>query len=89
MVDLRSLPPDLQERIDGIRAVTLDEVKAHYRRFYSANRAQFAIVGDFDEEEVIRAIREGFADFRNDTPWTRITSEYRAIAPANVAFRPV
>jgi zinc protease len=79
--------PSLQERLEGIRAVTLDEVRNHYRKFYAANRAQFAIVGDFDEEEVIKAIREGFADFRNDTPWTRITGEYRAIAPSTVSIQ--
>jgi zinc protease len=79
--------PSLQERLEGIRAVTLDQVKAHYRRFYTASRAQFAIVGDFDEEEVLKAIREGFADFRNDTPWTRLTSEYRAIPATNVSIQ--
>jgi zinc protease len=79
--------PSLQERLDGIRAVTVDQVRAHYRRFYAANRAQFAIVGDFDEEAVTKAIREGFADFRNDTPWTRITGEYRAIPPANISIQ--
>ena len=77
----------LQERLDGIRAVTLEQVKGYYRKFYAANRAQFAIVGDFDEEEVIKAIRAGFADFRNDTPWTRITGEYRAIAPENLSIQ--
>ena len=67
--------------------MTLEQVKGYYRKFYAANRAQFAIVGDFDEEEVIKAIRAGFADFRNDTPWTRITGEYRAIAPENLSIQ--
>jgi zinc protease len=79
--------PTLQERLDGIRNVTLDQVKAHYHKFYAANRAQFAIVGDFDEEEVIKAIREGFADFRNATPWTRITGEYRPIPATSVSIQ--
>jgi zinc protease len=73
----------LQEQLEGIRAVTLDDVRRHHRTFYAANRAQFAIVGDFDEAEVLKAIEEGFGSWRNDTPWKRITREYRAI-PAKV-----
>jgi zinc protease len=79
--------PSLSERLDGIRSVTLEDVKSHYRRFYAANRAQFAVVGDFDEEEVIAAIRAGFAEFRNETPWTRITGEYRDIAPQSISIQ--
>jgi len=79
--------PSLQDRLDGVRAVTLDQVKAHYRRFYAANHAEFAIVGDFDEEQAIKALREGFADFRNDTPYTRITGDYRAIAPETISIQ--
>jgi zinc protease len=76
----------LQESLDGIRAVTLDDVKRFHRTFYAANRAQFAIVGDFDEAEVTRAIQEGFADWRNDTPWKRITREYRDIPAKTITI---
>ena len=69
--------PSLQEQLDGIKAVTLDDVKRFYKTFYAANRAQFAVVGDFDEAEVLKAINEGFATWRNDTPWVRITREFR------------
>ncbi|HWL62452.1 MAG TPA: pitrilysin family protein [Steroidobacteraceae bacterium] len=73
----------LQEQLEGLRAVTLDDVRRFHRAFYAANRAMFAIVGDFDEAEVVKAIEESFGDWRNDTPWARITREYRDI-PAKV-----
>jgi zinc protease len=76
----------LQETLDGLKAVTLDDVKRYHKTFYNANRAQFAVVGDFDEAEVQKAIEEGFAGWRNDTPWKRITREYRDIAPANTSI---
>src|SRR5690606_17663716 len=76
----------LQEQLDGIRAVTLDDIRAFHRTFYAANRAQFAIVGDFDEAEVLKAIEEEFGSWRNDTPWSRITRDYRDIAPANISI---
>src|SRR6185295_7768290 len=72
--------PSLQEQLDGFKSVTLDDVKRYYKTFYAANRAQFAVVGDFDEAEVTKAIREGFAGWRNSTPWARIVSDYRPVA---------
>ncbi len=76
----------LQEQIEGVRAVTIEDVREFHRTFYAANRAQFAVVGDFDEAEVLKAIDESFGDWRNDTPWERITREHRDIAPANLSI---
>jgi zinc protease len=76
----------MQESLDAIKGITLDDVKRYHRTFYAPNRAQFAIVGDFNEEEVIKAIRDGFAGWRNDTPWKRITREYRDIPAKNISI---
>jgi zinc protease len=76
----------LQEQLDGIKSVSLEDVKRYYKTFYAANRAQFAIVGDFDEAEVLKSINEGFEAWRNDTPYVRITSEYRDIPPQNISI---
>ncbi len=66
--------------------MTLEDVRRFHRDFYAANRAQIAVVGDFDEEEVLKAIEEAFGDWRNDMPWERITREYRDIAPADITI---
>ncbi|MEO6080546.1 MAG: pitrilysin family protein [Steroidobacteraceae bacterium] len=76
----------MQEAIDNIKAVTLDDLKRFHKTFYAANRAQFSIVGDFDEAEVIKAIEGGFANWRNDTPWKRITREYRDIPAKSISI---
>jgi zinc protease len=47
----------------------------------------FSVVGDFDEAEVTKAIKEGFGDWRNDTPYKRITREYKDIAAANLTLQ--
>jgi predicted Zn-dependent peptidase len=39
----------------------------------------FSVVGDFDEDEVRKAIEEEFGSWRNNTPWERITREYTDI----------
>ncbi len=76
----------MQERLDGIKAVTLDDVKRFHKTFYAANNALFAVVGDFDEAEVTKAIRESFGSWRNNTPYKRITREYRAIPGGEVSI---
>jgi len=77
--------PSLQEQLDGIRAVTLDDVKRFHRTFYAANLAQFAVVGDFNEVEVLKTITEEFGGWRNSTPWVRITRDYRDIPPKSIS----
>ncbi|MEO8314231.1 MAG: pitrilysin family protein [Pseudomonadota bacterium] len=76
----------MKESLEGFKAVTLDDVKRFHKTFYAANRAQFAVVGDFDEAEVIKAIQDGFANWRNDTPWKRITRDYRDIPAKNITI---
>jgi zinc protease len=73
----------LQEQLDELKAAKLDDVKRFHKTFYGAERAQVAIVGDFDEAEVVKALTESLAGWKSGAPWTRITSEYRAIPAAN------
>ena len=76
----------IQEIIDGVNATTLDDVRSFHKTFYAANRAMFAIVGDFDENEVLKAIEESFGGWRNDTPWERIINDYRDIKAENISI---
>lgn len=77
----------LQEQLEGIREVTLEDVRRFHRTFYGADRALVSIVGDFDEEEVLEALRESLGDWRSGAPWERITREHRDIAPANITIQ--
>jgi zinc protease len=75
--------PGLQEQLDEIKALSLDQVKAYYKEFYGADRAQIAIVGDFDEAEVVKAVRESLGGWRGAAPYTRVTRQFREVAPQN------
>ncbi len=77
----------LQEQLDDIKAVTLEDVKRYYKTFYGANRAQIAIVGDFDEGEVVKAITEGLGGWQSETPYTRVTSVHKDVAPSNTSIQ--
>ncbi len=73
--------PSLQEQLDDLKAVTLDDVKAYYKTFYGADRAMIAIVGDFDEGEVTKAITDSLGGWRSGAPWTRVTRQFQEVAP--------
>jgi zinc protease len=73
--------PSLQEQLDDIKAVTLDDVKRYYKTFYGADRAMIAIVGDFDEAQVTRAITDSLGGWRSGAPWARVTRQFQQIAP--------
>jgi zinc protease len=71
--------PSLSEQLEEVRAVTLADIKQFHKTFYGAERAQIAVVGDFDEAEVLAAIRESFGGWHSGTPWTRITRQLKDV----------
>jgi predicted Zn-dependent peptidase len=75
--------PSLQEQMEEFKSVSLDDVKGYYKTFYGADRAQIAIVGDFDEAEVVKAITESFDGWHSRTPYARVTRKYEDIGPIN------
>ena len=77
---------DFQESTESFQAVTLQQVKDHYKAFYAANKGEIAIVGDFDEAAVTQAIREAFADWKGGKPYSRITTPHKSIEPINRAL---
>lgn len=77
---------DIDESLAEIKAVTLDDVKNFRQDFYGANRGELAIVGDFDEAEVIKAVTEAFAGWKTAMPYTRLDGVYSVVAAANKAI---
>jgi zinc protease len=60
------------ERLQDSMAVTLERMKEFHARFYGANQARFAAVGDFDPEALRRALNAGFADWTAHEPIARV-----------------
>ena len=71
----------IDEDIAGINAVTLDDAKKFYKDFYGASNGQLTVVGDFDEKEISALTQELFGNWKSPMTYTRIKSEYRAVAP--------
>jgi len=64
--------PTIDERIEWLRRTTLEGAVACYRELYGATGADFVAVGDFDPEEVARAVDELFGAWRAPTPFERV-----------------
>ena len=77
---------DIDESIADINALTLAEVKKFHQDFYGANRGELAIVGDFDRDEVLKAVTEAFAGWQTAMPYKRLDGVYREVAPVNKAI---
>lgn len=66
--------PTIQEEIDRINAVTLDDVKGLYKKFYGASNGEFAAVGDFDESAVTNALQDLLGNWKSPTKFERIVT---------------
>lgn len=74
---------DGDEQIASIKATELAEVKKFYADFYGASDATLAIVGDFDEKEILDLTRELFGNWKSPRAYDRIKFEYKDIAAIN------
>ncbi len=73
----------LEEAEADTKAVTLEQIRAFHKKFYAAEKGEIAIVGDFDEADVLKAIRESFADWKGGVSYVRLSAPYKDVAPAN------
>jgi zinc protease len=76
--------PTLEQSIDEIKAVTLAQVQAFHRRFYGADHAQLAVVGDFDAAEIRGLADELFGRWKSSVPFARIPQVYKASTAQDV-----
>ncbi len=75
--DIRYVPT-VAENIERTKAVTLDQVKDCYKKFYGASHGEFAAVGDFEEAAVKKAIEELFGSWKSPARYERIATPFRS-----------
>jgi zinc protease len=64
------------ERIGTVKDTSLEQSAACYRELVGATGADFAVVGDFDPDEVARLVDELFGDWKNPQAFQRLTQRY-------------
>ena len=74
------------EQIAAIKAVTLEQVKTHYKQFYGISQAEMSVVGDFDVAAVTKVIGDEFGDWRSAAPYTRLPQQNFAVTPLRASI---
>jgi zinc protease len=72
--------PTAEENEKRLRAVTLDQVIAVYQKQVGAEHGELAVVGDFDPETTLAAVRDVLKDWKSDVPYRRV----ERLAPAEM-----
>lgn len=68
---------NFDEKISGINAVTVEQLKTFHRDYYGGNNLQFGIVGDFNREQIEKQIEEIFSDWHNEIEYMREIVEFQ------------
>ena len=68
--------PDVEERIEWLRAATLEDAVGCYRELFGATGAEFSAVGEFDPDELARVVEELFGGWRSPSPFVRVPSRH-------------
>lgn len=66
----------IEERIEDLKATTLEEARRCYTDLVGATGAQLVAVGDFDPEALMKLVEELFGDWRSPAPYARIPARY-------------
>jgi zinc protease len=73
----------LDESIDGLKKLTLADVKKFYADFYGASNAELAVVGDFDAAEVQKLAAELLGNWKSPAPYTMLKRNVAKVAAAD------
>ena len=73
--------PTVDEQITDLKASTLEQARAFHSRFYGADHAQLAIIGDFDSAEIAKVVTELFGSWTSAVTHSRIRQPYRDHTP--------
>ncbi len=74
--------PSMADAATELKAVTAEQVKAFYARFYGAQNASIAVVGDVDAAEVEKAMSGALGNWSSKEKYERATDPFVATTPA-------
>ncbi|MBS0337638.1 MAG: insulinase family protein [Proteobacteria bacterium] len=64
------------ERIESLKKASLEEAQRCYADFLGATGAEFAAIGDFDPESVMKLLEELFGDWKTPAAYARIPGRF-------------
>ena len=78
-------PRPIAEQLESLRGTRLEDAVKCYRDLYGATGAEFAAVGDFDPDALIKQLEALFGDWKSGQAYARIASRHFEV-PAQVSL---
>ncbi len=79
--------PTTDEEVEALKSTTLADARSCHKDFFGATQAEFAAIGDFDPEEVMKLVEELFGAWQSPRGYQRIQSRFFDIRPAKIHVR--
>ena len=74
------------ERIASTKAVTVEQAKAFHAKFYGAQGASIAVVGDFDDKEVEKTLTTMFGAWTAKEPYALVKDDFAPVAANTITL---
>jgi zinc protease len=78
--------PSFEEHIAAIKAVSIGDVQAFYQKFYGANNAEAAFVGNVDPDPVGKQLTELLGTWKSATSYERAAAIFKPSAGDSKTF---
>ena len=75
------------EMVESTKGLTVEKLQAFHRKFYGAQFAQAAFVGDLDVAQVKAAVSSAFGDWNSASSYTRVPNPLVTVKPARFVFK--
>jgi zinc protease len=75
------------EMVEATKALTVEQLRAFHQKFYGAQSAQAALVGDFDEAKAVPALAAALGDWASEAPFTRVPNPMVLVQPKRLVFK--
>lgn len=77
----------LDEYEQDLKAAELEQLRQFHKRYYSLEKGEIAIVGDFDPEVVRALLEKEFAGLSSEIPYERLVDRTEAKQPINESIK--
>lgn len=68
-----------EEQLAELKAVKLEDVKAFHEAFYGAEQAELALVGDFEQAQIVPRLQQLLGDWKAQRAYQRVPNPFIAI----------
>ena len=78
--------PSFETMLENLENLTLDDLKAFHKEFYTDDNLLVSVVGDFDKAEIKKVLEQNFTSWSSKVEYQRLANPYQEIEAQNIVF---